>query len=333
MPSAGQNARRLDCHVHVLGTGADGTGCQLKLRSPYHHILARFILRQLGLPASALTQNLEHHYIPKLLAWVAASELDGAVILAMDHVHTDTGRPLHEFGSFYVPNDYVLALAEKHSQLLPGVSIHPARSDAISELDRCAARGAVLMKCLPMCHNINCNDPRYTKFWERMAELRIPLLAHTGGELSVPVFDKRFADPYTMTRPLEIGVTVIMAHAATSSLPFETDYSERLGHLLKKFPNLYCDNSALNTPFRSKHLKKLISEPYASRIVHGSDIPIPVSPTWAFLRGLIPWEATTQCYREKNPLQRDLLLKRALGFPETSFTLLDSLLLKNGRAT
>jgi predicted TIM-barrel fold metal-dependent hydrolase len=309
-----------------LGTGKAGSGCWIRLKNPYHRFLAGIILRQLGLPANALSGDLESLYIAKLLSFIRSAPLEAAVILAMDSVYDENGKPHDERGSFFVPNRYVLELSRNHPEFLPGVSIHPARPDALPELERCLEGGAVLMKCLPIYHNIDCNNPRYTKFWERMAEAKLPLLAHTGGELSVPVFDKRLADPRTMTRPLEIGVTVIMAHSGTASLPFEQDYTEHFGKLLERFPNLYGDNSALNTPFRSRHLSRLLREPYSSRMVHGSDLPIPISATWAFLRGLISWEEMKECRHEQNPLTRDILLKKALGFGPESFTRLRTLL-------
>ena len=43
------------------------------------------------------------------------------------------------------------------------------------------------MKCLPNCQNIDCADARYRPFWEKMAVLGLPLLAHTGGEHTVQV--------------------------------------------------------------------------------------------------------------------------------------------------
>jgi len=99
----------------------------------------------------------------------------------------------------------------------PGISIHPARSDAREELDRCLEGGAVLLKCLPNCQNIDWSDRRYTGFLERMAEAGLPLLAHTGGEHTLPVVDARLADPRVLVRPLEIGVTCIAAHCGTAS--------------------------------------------------------------------------------------------------------------------
>jgi hypothetical protein len=145
------------------------------------------MLREARLPRKALQGDLDQLYVDRLLAMVRGSSLGAVVILAHDLVYDDHGRPMEGAGSFYVPNAYVLKLAKEHPEFLPAVSIHPARPDALDELDRCLAGGAALMKCLPNCHNINCNDRRFTRFWERMAQAGLPLLAHTGGEHTLPI--------------------------------------------------------------------------------------------------------------------------------------------------
>ena len=160
-------------------------------------------LRHIGLPGNALSADLETLYVNRLLDLVRGSSLQAIVILAQDQVYDEQGKLMDGFGSFHVPNDYVLALARKHPQFLPAVSIHPARPDALEELDRCLEAGAVMLKCLPNCQNINCNDRRLTRFWERMAEAKLPLLAHTGGEHTVPVVCRAYADPRILTLPLE----------------------------------------------------------------------------------------------------------------------------------
>ena len=145
--------------------------------------------------ARALSGDFDQLYIQRLLKLARESSLGAIVILAHELVYEADGRVMEGKGSFYVPNDYVLKLAREHPEFLPAVSIHPARPDALDELDRCLEAGAVMMKCLPNCQNIDCNDRRYLKFWERMAEARLPLLAHTGGEHTVPVIRKEFSDP------------------------------------------------------------------------------------------------------------------------------------------
>ncbi len=315
----------IDMHVHVVGNGTGGTGCWLRVGG-WHRPLAALMLRHIGLPAGAMKGDLDRLYIERLLALVRGSSLGAAVILAQDDVHDERGRVMVGVGSFYVPNDYVLALARKHFEFLPAVSIHPARSDALEELDRCVAAGAVMMKCLPNCQNIDCNDRRFTKFWERMAELKLPLLAHTGGEHTLPVVRPEFASPRALTLPLECGVTVIAAHSGTKSGLFDPEYFHVFAELTRRFPNLYGDTSAFNVPIRGRHVAACLQHPLTSRLVHGSDFPVPVNGHFAWLHGHISWRDFRQGQSNPNILERDYQLKRAMGFPQESFTRIGRLL-------
>src|ERR1041385_3737602 len=179
---------RIDIHVHMVDNGVGGSGGWLRLRG-WHKWLAGFMLRQLRLPPSALESDLEKLYAEHLVKLVRDSSLDAIVLLAHERVHDSDGTPRDDLGSMFVPNDVVLNLAKNHREFLAGVSIHPARRDAVEELKRCIENGAVLMKCLPNCQNIDLSDARYRRFWERMAESHLPLLAHTGGEHTVPVIN------------------------------------------------------------------------------------------------------------------------------------------------
>ena len=203
---------RIDCHVHVVGTGKNGSGCWYRPRG-LTRIGEPVLLRSMGLPASALRGDFEAVYEAALLAQIRAAGLDAAVILAHEEPYRDDGTVVADTGSFYVPNDYVLGLARRHREFLPAVSIHPARRDALDELERCLAGGAVMLKCLPNCQNMDWNDRRYRPFLERMAEAGLILLAHTGSERTMPVLRPDLASPRVLTQALEIGVTCIAAQA------------------------------------------------------------------------------------------------------------------------
>jgi predicted TIM-barrel fold metal-dependent hydrolase len=252
--------------------------------------------------------------------------LGAIVILAQDRVYDDQGRAMEGAGSFYVPNDYVLRLAREHPEFLPAVSIRPARPDGLEELERCLAGGAVMMKCLPNCHNINCNDPRFRKFWERMAEARLPLLAHTGGEHTVPVIRAEYADPRILTLPLDCGVNVIAAHCATKSGLFDPEYFHIFSGMTRRCPNLYGDISAFNVPIRGRHVPECLRSPLVERMVHGSDFPVPVHGHWAWMQGQVDWKTFRRCERNPNILERDYQLKLAMGFPGEVFTRIRTLL-------
>ncbi|MDB6152029.1 MAG: Amidohydrolase 2 [Chthoniobacteraceae bacterium] len=314
-----KSAKLLDAHVHIVGNGGGGTGCWMRtglLRRPMQSLMCKHI----GLPLSALKGDFDRLYVERLLELVRTSSLDGAVILAHEQVYDEHGKLMEGAGSFHVPNSYVLELAGRYPDFLPAVSIHPARADALEELERCLSAGAVMLKLLPNCHNVDANDRRYTRFWERMAEAGLPLLAHTGGEHSVQVMNASYADPRVLELPLQCGVKVIAAHCATKSGLFDPDYLPVLIEMMNRHPNLYADNSAFNIPIRSRAIPTCLKSPVVDRLVHGSDFPVPIYGHWAWMRGLIDYSTLKRLQHEPNVLERDYQLKLAMGFPWPVFT-------------
>ncbi len=302
-------------HVHMVGNGVAGSGGWLRL-SGWHRFLARFMVRQLGFPGRVVREDLEALYSQHLLKLVRESSFDAVVLLAHERVHDRNGQPRNDLGSMYVPNDVVLDLAARHPEFLAGVSIHPGRADALAELDRCLDRGAALMKCLPNCQNIDPSDERYRPFWKRMAAARLPLLAHTGGEHTVPVVKAALADPKLLRLPLECGVTVIAAHCATKSGPFDRDYFDDWVKMRAEFPNLYGDNSAMVSLNRCGHLMDCSRPELVGRLLHGSDFPVPVLGHRLWLSGLLERAAFRTIQKIANPLERDWQFKQMLGFSE-----------------
>ena len=308
----------VDMHVHMVGNGLRGSGCRLKLQG-WHRRLADYMLGQLGMTVSWDRPEFDETYVELLLRWLRTSALTHAVILAHEDVYHGDGRRI-DFGSMFIPNDYVLGLARQYPDFLPGVSIHPARPDAMEELERCLDQGAALLKLLPNCQNIDCSRPAYRRFWEHMAAAGLPLLAHTGGEHTVPQYRPAYANPATLRLPLECGVNVIAAHCATKSGLGDPDYLPELLRMMDQYPNLYGDISALNLPLRSAGLTTLIRPQHHARLVHGSDFPVPVQPLWAQWRGLLTKEQAHFIAEEPNVLERDYHLKVAMGFPPGVFT-------------
>ncbi len=322
------DARIIDMHVHIVGDGSGGSGCWLR-PSPARLPFAALMARHVGLSPTVLRGQLDRLYVERLLRLVRESSLDAAVILAQEQVHDDQGRVIEGAGSFYVPNDYVLKLARQYPEFLPAISIHPARPDALEELDRCLAEGAVMLKILPNCQNIDCCDRRYTRFWERMAESGLPLLAHTGGELTLPVVRPEFADPRRLTLPLECGVTVIAAHCATKSALFDPQYFPVFAKMTRVYPRLYGDISAFhvqNNRIRGDIVTRCLEAPVRERLVHGSDFPVGVFGHWAWLKGHLDWRTFRRWQRHPNVLERDYQFKRAMGFPDETFTRVNRLL-------
>jgi predicted TIM-barrel fold metal-dependent hydrolase len=321
---------RIDSHVHVLGDGSSGSGCWLKIEKVYHKLLAQLAVRGMGLPSSSLDSGLDNLYAEMLAKMVRESSVTAAIILAHENVYDDNGKIVERFGAFYTPNDYVLSLAKTYSDcFIPAVSIHPGRPDALDELDRCIELGSAMLKLLPNCQNVNCSDRRFTKFWEKLSSAHIPFLAHTGGELSVSVYNKAYADPTMLTLPLECGVNVIAAHCGTRALFFDPNYLPTFLKMTEKYSNLYGDNSGMNTPLRSAYFPALLDSKIQERIIHGSDLPIPISATWNFMRGNVSMPGWKSSQDTKNMIERDARIKAALGFQTETFSRVLSLLPPN----
>lgn len=320
---------RIDCHVHVIGTGKHGSGCWYRPRG-LTRLGEPLLLRSMGLRAADLRGDFETIYENALLAQVRASGLDAVVVLAQEEPYRDDGTLIADTGSFYVPNDYVLELARRHREFLPAVSIHPARHDALAELERCLAGGAVMLKCLPNCQNMDWNDRRYRPFLERMAESGLILLAHTGSERTMPVLRPDLATPRMLTQALEVGVTCIAAHCGTGMFALDPDYFDDFVAMTKRYPKLYGDNSALaglSLRFRPSQLRRIREdEELAARILYGSDLPVPPSGLVMAALGMMGWGDYLASREHEQPLSRDLMLKRALGFPAASETRLATLL-------
>jgi len=318
-----RDSKQVDLHVHILGNGLRGSGCRVSMRSwqrPFIEIMARDV----GINIAPDDPALDDLYVDRLVRWVQESSLEKVVILACDDLFDESGTRHPGLSGIYVPNDRVLGLSRSHSEFLPGVSIHPARKDAIAELERCVAAGAILLKLLPCVQAVDCNREAYRPFWRRLAEFGIPLLAHTGGEFSLPTHRPDLRSPEMLRLPLECGVKVIAAHCGARALPWHPDYFDEFDAMRRSYPNLYGDIAALSQPLHLPTLEKLRENP--ERILYGSDYPVVTSVFWSLTKGWITGKQYRQLRAVRNPLERKYKLTRALGFPDTVFTDIEKVL-------
>lgn len=307
----------LDVHVHVLGTGAGGTGCWINPAT------TRSLPVRAGLwiyRLSLAQPDLDSAYIAYLRSrLLAAGFLKQAVLLAQDWTYSEAGQRLESTTPFYTPNDYVAALAAQFPEFLFGASIHPYRPDALDELDRVAARGAVLLKWIPNVQLMDPASPRCRPFLRRLAALRMPLLCHTGDERAIAAADPSLGDPRRLQPALEAGVTVIAAHVASLGERDGRSNMDLLLDLMPRWPNLFADTSALTLVFRWRALKRVIEEPrLRGRLVHGSDFPLPPASTMYF--GQMPLGDWWNAWKRENPFLRDFLVKQAMGMSADVYT-------------
>jgi len=318
----------VDMHCHVAGIGA-GSGCFVSpaLRRNWRF---GFYLRGFGISRRDLQTNGDLLCGERLARTLAQShKVDRAVVLALDGAVDANGNLDLAHTEVYVPNEFVADLAARYTNLWFGASINPYRADSLQRLDWSAAHGARLVKWLPSIQLIDPADPRLAPFYRRMAQLGLPLLVHTGSEHSFTRAKDEWADPERLRLPLELGVTVIAAHAAWPGRHDGERDVDRLARLVRQYPNLYADISSLTQLNKLGALREVLRRPeLRHRLVYGTDFPLvnlPLVAPWFFPRELTPaqmWRIS----RLQNPWDRDVALKQALGVPAEVFTRAENLL-------
>ncbi|HJW32543.1 MAG TPA: amidohydrolase family protein [Holophagaceae bacterium] len=331
----------VDHHVHLIGNGRGRNGIEINpvMFSPLHpkkRFMTSAYLKAAGVPDDA---HFEEAYVAHLAEMAQGFGRPVRLhLLAMDRNYRADGTVDAKGTEIYVPNDAVLKVAAEHPDLIvPVVSIHPARPDAIQELDRCADRGARFLKWLPNAQNIDPADPRYDAFYRRMAERGITLLTHAGEEKAVTIAGAQaMGNPLKLRRPLDLGVRVIVAHGASLGMNEDLDHPgtrasnfdlfTRLLAEPKYEGRLFADLSAITQANRMPGpLTAILEHPeWSRRFINGSDFPLPAIDLVIWTRrfaqqGFITKEerkALNEIWKT-NPLLFDFVLKRTLRHPKT----------------
>jgi len=172
----------LDMHCHIAGIGAGGSGCFVS-PAMRHNFRFKIYLRSFGVSEEDLQQHGDGLVGDRISESLAQSKyVKGAVLLALDGIVDTNGNLDTNRTEVYVPNEFVADAAARHTNLLFGASINPFRRDALQRLQWAKDHGAVPVKWIPPIMEIDPADPRIIPFYKKMAELKLPLLCHSGKE-------------------------------------------------------------------------------------------------------------------------------------------------------
>jgi uncharacterized protein len=284
-------------------------------------VLRRFLERARGGgdPARA-----PHHgegttgaWVSRLADWVAESQLDRIVVLALDAVFDESGRCCPERTVLHVGNDFVCSIASERPTFLFGASIHPYRKDAVEELERLIRQGACLVKWVPSAQHIRPDDPKCRRFYEAMVHHGVPLLTHTGVEHTLGRGRLSYNHPDRLVPALEQGVKVIAAHCGVRLFLHEPSFFGAWASLVQRYEGLYGDLSAFAVVTRIPSLRRIFaSAELRERVLYGSDFPGIPSPRWCWQLG---FRKTRELARIPNPLERNVRTLQALGVPDDVF--------------
>lgn len=344
---------KIDMHIHVVGNGRnienvdedvffDPTDNQEWFTRVLYWMLEKDMGR-LGADTDRSGTVSTQEYLDLIYKLVMDSrEIDGVVLLALDAVFSPkTGALLPRETDLWVSNQYLSKQVgllngraqnesdekRRRKRFFLGASVSPNRMDWEEELSFVLHEtAAVLLKLIPSVQHVDMMDARHEEFFSALREAGLPLLCHVGPEYSFPEgFRKRELDSFKkLRRALECGVTIIAAHCATPVFPiFDRDETEQFIELMKDTNRsgaiqLYADTSALSLSTRIPLIPKILENVDPEWLVHGSDFPIPIDG-WTH----IPWlthdvglSEYLAILKAKNPLDRDVAIKRAMGFDD-----------------
>ena len=342
-----------DYHAHLVGLGVGGTHAAINpaLQSWWHP--SRWFKAQVFLSATGVpgTEHFDSDYVARLVRLARGFGHPVKIhLLAMDHCYLPDGTLAPDQADFFVPDDYVVAVARQYPDLfVPMISVHPDRPDALAELAKWAQQGVRFVKWLPNAQNIDPAQPRYDAFYRRLRELDMVLLSHTGAEGAVEASAaQELGNPLRLRRALEAGAKVIMAHCASRGQSDDLDHpgmrADNFDLFLRMMDDpryrgqLYADISAMTQWNRlPRPLLEVLRRPaLQARLVNGSDYPMPAINCVISLGKLEKLGLIAAAERQPlaeiydhNPLLFDYVLKRVIREPATGARLPVSLFLGN----
>ena len=345
---AGLDAGKVwDTHCHAFGNGDSGSGLWYNPRmdQPWHPL--SFLQRAFYINASCADDSpgrADKSFVEQLLRQCREMPAGFHILLfAFDWARDARGAPMEEHSTFYVPDDYVAALAGQYPEhFVWAASIHPYDPQALERLDAAAARGARAIKWLPSAQNIDPADARCDAFYAKLAALHLPLITHAGDERAVAGFGEQLGNPERLRRPLDAGVRVVVAHCASlgsahdapAAAPAQDNFALFAGMMdeAQYRDTLFGDISAITQFNRMEVIATLLArKDWHSRLLNGSDYPLPgvvplISLEALAEKNLLDPAAVEPLARLRthNVLQFDFALKRSLrvngeGFAATVF--------------
>lgn len=338
----------IDSHMHVIGLGAGDTGIWVNpvMQAGWHWMKRLKFAVYKSASGIQNEENADQEYIERLVKLI-----DGMhpyemkfFILAFDKHYDKTGKEDLSHTSFYVPNEYIVSLAQQYPQFfVPVVSIHPYRNDALQALDKWHDQGVKYIKWLPNSQGMNPSDSDLISFYKKMSEYDMVLITHTGDEKAVEGEEfQRLGNPQLLHLPLQHGVTVIMAHLATLGSCEDLNNAEREVSCFQLAiemlqderyeTSLFADISAITQSNRTDKLEAVLDmQVLHHRFVNGSDYPLPAINILYKTSQLENMGFVSDTERELlneiysyNPILFDFVLKRTIKSPRGNNKLLKS---------
>lgn len=312
-------------------------------------------MQALGVTQNDVDTKGDTMIVERLFEKISHSQtMSKAIVLAIDGVYDrKTGELDKAKTQVKFSNHYLFEKTKDNKSVLMGVSINPFSKNALQELEWAKKNGAVLVKWIPCIMDFSPDekDEKLTAFYKKLIELKLPLLSHTGNEGTFLHSKDEYCNPEALRVPLKMGVTVIAAHLSSKgefqaalqggegnskmetkqTSPPENSPKKMRGidliyKLMKEYPHLYVDISAVTQINRYNHLEFAKPLLATHRVLYGSDWPLISAQlmglplvNWRYYGFQLDGETIKLIKSSENDFDKDVFLKKGLGIPESVF--------------
>jgi uncharacterized protein len=330
-----------DCHAHIIGAGDSGSGAWFNpnMESWMHPILK--VQKNFYMNGGCIVEHNEDASFVTRMTQLASEMPHGykTMLFAFDWFRDEQGVADSKSSIFHVPNEYAAKIANQYPQYFQWVaSIHPYRPDAIDALEKAHSEGACAIKWLPTGMNIDPASHKCAKFYQKLHDLDMPIISHTGRESAVKVGNQAFGNPLKMRTALDSGVRVVLAHCASDGYDDDVDHQNKAVKSFDLFTRMmdtpayqnlvFGEISAVTLFNHAWVIKPLLSRTdWHNRLLNGTDYPLPailplVSTKQLYREGLLEESHLLflQTLRNYNPLMFDFAVKRLMQWQGVGFS-------------
>lgn len=261
----------IDAHCHIW---------EESLMSPELKGILQAVAKQFGYDMKLILDGT----VERLIREMDEAGIDKTVLLALDYEFAFKGDV-----TFKEYNDYVANILKEYPDRFIGFcGIDPRRGKgAIRELERCVEElGMGGVKLWPLT-GFYPDDPEYYPFYERVEELGVPILCHTG--MGPPKTYLKYNRPMYVDK-IAVDFPKIKIQMAHIGLPWTSEAIAVAG----KNPNVYFDISMWELPYKMAPFfmyQTLVEAKLncgVSKILFGSDWPLfaPMCPLKEWVEGI-----------------------------------------------
>lgn len=329
-----------DSHVHLVGTGDSDSGIWFNpqmdsLRHPILKLQKHFYMNGACADSEAIDTSVVTRMVGLHQDMPAGVK---SMLFAFDWARDAHGTIQKDHAIFHIPNDYAANIAKQYPEHFEWVaSIHPYRPDAVDALVQAKAQGARAIKWLPSSMGIDPASAKCDAFYQKAADLHLPIITHGGAEKAVQGGNQAHGNPLRVRRALDHGVRVVIAHCASEGHDEDYDNQNKPIKSIELFTRLMEDPQYEGLLFGEISALTLVNHAWAipqilgrtdwhKRLLNGSDYPLP---------GIFPFINTRQLahagllqadeadflrsIKPYNALLYDFALKRLLRFEGKRF--------------